>query len=440
MSLSKLKLDPSLNGDIISNMPPNITENILSRLPIKKAVRTCILSKKWRYNWVTLPELIFNFTLGNALINRNDRLMKFIDDVLSLHRGPISKFELSRHLCIPNTQYIDKWILCLSRNGIKELILCPQPQLKHYELPSCLYSCELLTHLELSFCTLKRPPLFASFNFLKSLLLYKVEFVGFTFENLISRCPILERLKIEGFTGCTDLIIYAPKLKSLVVNGFCKVTQNISFNNTPLLTCVSLNLHCYGFKPEHLNPNEGENISRLIKVFGCLHGVEKLAVGGNFLKFLAVDFVPKKLPNAYYRMKSLDLEICFNDVHMVSMALCLLRSAPNLQELKIDAVTHTNIRPQFLEYRDGPEFSLNQLQIVKINSFGGWKRQLVFVEFLLSITPVLEKMTIYGYKDIVAEGYLYGGTMLELLMRFPRASPEAKIEFFETAGLVDVRT
>ncbi|KAJ4961769.1 hypothetical protein NE237_021679 [Protea cynaroides] len=439
MSLSKLKLAPSFNRDIISDMPPNIIENILSRLPIKEAVRTCILSKKWRYNWVTLPELIFNFTLGNALINRNDRVVNFIDDVLSLHRGPICKFELSRHLCIPNTGYMERWILCLSRNDIQKLILCQQPQLKHYELPSSLYSCELLNHLELSFCTLKRPPFFATFNFLKSLLLYKVECAGFTFENLISRCPILELLKIEGFTGPADLIVYAPKLKNLVVSGFCQVTQNICFKNTPLLACVSLNIYCYGFKPKRLNQEEGD-ISRIIKVFGCFVGVEKLAVGGNFLKFLAVDFVPKRLPNAYNHMKSLDLEVCFNDVHMVSMALCLLRSTPNLQELKIDAVTHTYIRPQFPKIRDGPEFSLNQLQNVKIKSFDGWIRQLEFVEFLLSITPVLEKICIYGYKGAVAEGYpMDGTTMLEVLMRFPRVSPEAKIEYFETDGLVEFR-
>ncbi|KAJ4960710.1 hypothetical protein NE237_020620 [Protea cynaroides] len=440
MSLSKLKLDPSLNGDIISNMPPNIIENVLSRLPIKEAVRTCILSKKWRYNWITLPELIFDFTLRNAMRNRNDdNIVKFIDDVLSLHRGPICKFKLSGNLCIRNTGYIDRWILCLSRNDIQELVLCPQPLLRDHELPSCLYSCELLTHLQLSYCTLKRPPLFASFNFLKSLLLYKVQFVGFTYENLVSRCPILERLKIEGLTGYTDFVIYAPKLKSLVVNGFYEVTQNICLKNTPLLAYVSLNLHCYGLNSKRFNHREGE-ISHLIKVFGCLDGVEKLAVRGNFLKYFVVDFVPTKLPNTYYHMKTLELQICFNDVLMVSMALCLIRSAPNLEELKIDAIPHTNNQPRFPKIGDGPEFFLNQLRNVKINSFRGWRRQLEFVEFLLSITPVLWKMSIYSYKDptITNGNPMNGAKMLEVLMRFPRVSPEAKIEYFENGILVEL--
>ncbi|KAJ4958106.1 hypothetical protein NE237_025217 [Protea cynaroides] len=370
MSLSKLKLDPSLNGDIISDMPPNIIENILSRLPIKEAVRTCMLSKKWRHNWVTLPELIFSFTLGNALINRNDRVIKFIDD-------------LSHHLCIPNTGYMEiymeRWILCLSRNDIQELILCQQPQLKHYELPLSLYSCELLNHLELSFCTLK------------------LESAGFTFENLISRWPILEILKIEGLTGPTDLIIYAPKLKNIVVSGFCQVIQNICFKNTPLLAC-----------PKRLNQEEGD-IARLIKVFGCFVRVVKLAV------VLGCGFCTKDAPECLlsYEDFNLDLKICCNDVHMVSMALCLLKYL----DLLLQAVTHTYIRLRFPKIRGGPEFSLNQLRNVKIKYFDGWIRQLEFIEFLLGITPVLEMMSINGFKGAVAEGYpMDGTTMLEVLM------------------------
>ncbi|KAJ4961881.1 hypothetical protein NE237_021791 [Protea cynaroides] len=331
MSLSKLKLDPSLNGDIISHMPPNIIENVLSRL--------------------------------NAMRNRNDdNVVKFIDDVLSLHRGPICKFKLSGNLFI--------------RNDIQELVLCPQPLLRDHELPSCLYSCELLTHLQLSYCTLKRPPLFASFNFLKSLLLYKVQFVGFTYENLVSRCPILERLKIEGLTANTDFVFYAPKLKSLV--GFYEITQNISLKNTPLLAYVSLNLH-FNF----MNIIRCTNFYLYSSGYSLRHFFSCLC----FMWYFVVDFVPMKLPNTYYHMKTLELQICFNDVLIVSMALCFIRSAPNLEELKID------------------------------------------------------KMSIYGYKDptITNGNPMNGAMMLEVLMRFLRMSPEAKIEYFENGILVELR-
>ncbi|XP_043717632.1 F-box/FBD/LRR-repeat protein At1g13570-like [Telopea speciosissima] len=232
-----MKRGPSLHGYKISDMPPNIIENILSRLSIMEAVRTCILSKKWRYNWVTLPQLIFDCSLGDDLINQNDKLARFIDG----------------------------------------------PMYERYDLLSSLYSCEKLTHLELSFCTLRRPPMLACFKYLRSLSLYKVDCVGFTIEELISKCPKLERLMIVGFTGSTDLVIYAPKLQELVVDGFCKGMQNICFKNTPLLAYVSLNLQCFGFEGVLMNHKQ-DGISRLMKVFGSLVSVQMLSVGGNFLK------------------------------------------------------------------------------------------------------------------------------------------------------------
>ncbi|XP_042516717.1 F-box/FBD/LRR-repeat protein At1g13570-like [Macadamia integrifolia] len=435
MSLSKMEKGPSLNRDIISDMPPNIIENILSHLPIKEAVQTCILSKKWRYNWVTLPELIFNFSLGHAALISQDKIERFIDGVLSLYRGPIYKFQLSSWPCIQDSSVIDKWILWVSRNDIQELILY-HPMFDNYELPLCIYSCEHLNHLELSYCTLRRPPMFSSFQSLRSLLLEQVDCVGFTFENLISRCPLLERLKIEGLTSSSDIIIYGPKLKELVINGFCNVSQNICFKNTPVLACVSLNLHCYDFSPKNLNHDEMGKTLSVVKVFGCLVAVEKLDVGGNFLKFLGVDYVPKRLPNIFYRLKRLDLKICLNDLQMVSMAICLIRSAPNLQELLMNVFPHTynitNHAKEFSQVQDGSECSLNQLQNVKIKYFSGLGTQIEFIKFLLIITPALEKMSIHGLEEISAGDHpMHGSRILEKLMQLPRVSMKAKIEYFE---------
>ncbi|XP_071704846.1 F-box/FBD/LRR-repeat protein At1g13570-like [Rutidosis leptorrhynchoides] len=46
--------------DIISGLPQNILETILCLVPIRDAVRSSILSKKWRYNWNKIPKLVFN--------------------------------------------------------------------------------------------------------------------------------------------------------------------------------------------------------------------------------------------------------------------------------------------------------------------------------------------------------------------------------------------
>ncbi|KAL0314754.1 UNVERIFIED_CONTAM: F-box/FBD/LRR-repeat protein [Sesamum angustifolium] len=46
--------------DRISNLPGHIIDKILSHLSLRDAVRTSILSTKWRYKWVTLPYLVFD--------------------------------------------------------------------------------------------------------------------------------------------------------------------------------------------------------------------------------------------------------------------------------------------------------------------------------------------------------------------------------------------
>ncbi|XP_047259843.1 uncharacterized protein LOC124892658 [Capsicum annuum] len=53
----------SLTPDVISDLPDNVIDVILLRLPCKDAVRTSILSKKWRYHWCRLTELTLDSSL-----------------------------------------------------------------------------------------------------------------------------------------------------------------------------------------------------------------------------------------------------------------------------------------------------------------------------------------------------------------------------------------
>lgn len=115
------------NVDIISNLPDVIKDKILCCLPIKEAVRTCLLSRKWRYTWASMTELMFredDFALGNGNEDGDsDRFVYFVITFLSLHDGPILKFEMNArrvHMFSPGG-HIHRWMLMLSRNGIKEI-------------------------------------------------------------------------------------------------------------------------------------------------------------------------------------------------------------------------------------------------------------------------------------------------------------------------------
>lgn len=268
--------------DKISNLPGHIIDKILSHLSLRDAVRTSVLSSKWRYKWVTLPHLVFDNQ--SVLVSSQDqtqirsKLVSIVDHVLLLHAGPIQKFKLS-HRDLQGVSDIDRWILFLSRGFIREFIL--EIWKGHrYKLPSSLYSCQNLVHLELFNCLLKPPPVFTGFKTLKSLDLQHITMEQSAFEHLISSCPMLERLTLMNFDGFSDLIIQAPNLLFFDIGG---VFENVNFQDTFHLATVSIGLYTNAGYDHHLTFGSTGN---LIKFFAHLPRIQRLEVQSYFLKVL----------------------------------------------------------------------------------------------------------------------------------------------------------
>ncbi|PHU02255.1 hypothetical protein BC332_27506 [Capsicum chinense] len=121
----KLYCSRTLPADMLNNFPENVIDEILMCLPFRDAVRTSILSTKWRYVWRILPELILSHTNWKPeedLTDLTSNFRKIIDHILAFHFGPVTKFTLS----IPYFDIcpiIDDLIHFLSRNGIQHLVL-----------------------------------------------------------------------------------------------------------------------------------------------------------------------------------------------------------------------------------------------------------------------------------------------------------------------------
>ncbi|KAJ0612912.1 putative F-box domain, leucine-rich repeat domain superfamily, F-box-like domain superfamily [Helianthus annuus] len=107
---------------MISNLPQPIIEIILCLLPTKEAVRTSILSREWKYHWTTIPKLAFIEDAVKA--SRDDDGLKErlsiekLNQVISMHQGPIHEFSLSMHAkdppCVEFDHIMDNF---LSRNN-----------------------------------------------------------------------------------------------------------------------------------------------------------------------------------------------------------------------------------------------------------------------------------------------------------------------------------
>lgn len=410
--------------DKIGHLPGHIIDKILSYLSLRDAVRTSVVSTKWRYKWVTLPYLVFDNQ--SVLVSTQDqtliknKLVSIVDHVLLLHNGPIHKFKLSFR-DLQGVSDIDKWILFLSRGSVKEFIL--EIWKGHrYKLPSSLYSCQKLVHLELFNCLLMPPSSFIGFKSLKSLDLQHITMDQSAFEYMITSCPLLERLTLMNFDRFAILNIHAPNLLFFDVGG---IFEDVSFQDTFHLAIVSIGLY--------VNAESDQNLAfggtgNLIKFFACLPHIQRLEVQSYFLKYLAAGTIPAKLPKPCVDLSFLSIRINFNDMEENLAALCLLRSSPHLQELEMLARAEeqqANVRTSSNIPENFESFTFNQLKFIKIVGISGIKQELNFINFLLANSPVLERMTV---KPASIDGVW---DLLKELLRFRRASVLAEIIYLD---------
>ncbi|GJN03708.1 hypothetical protein PR202_ga21183 [Eleusine coracana subsp. coracana] len=201
---------------LLSSLPLEVLDNILSRLHIGAVVRTSALSRAWRGRWESLPSVDLTSSFGIVPAN--------VDSLLLRRPAPVRTFSL---VAYDGSWYVDAlhdWLLYLSRNGVRNLNLW-FPWNK-FRLHSSLFSCRELTSLNLNSCRLPPTPLgFAGFPCLKTLNLHNVvipEHGGRHLEALIGESPLMEkvelmRVELIGDDPDEEWSIRGPNLQELTI-------------------------------------------------------------------------------------------------------------------------------------------------------------------------------------------------------------------------------
>ncbi len=271
-------MEKHTNIDRISNLPWDVLDSILVHIPLNEAVRTSILSSKWRYKWTGLSRFIIDDKclpcyLSDKVV-RWKEIMKIIHQVQSNNGGPIEKFKLAAY-CQPDHSDLDQWIRFLTEKGIKELILKGFDSVKRFKLPSCVFSCPQLSCLELNGCIINLSPTFRGLNSLASLHLAYVYISSDTLESLIVNCAVLERLTLLNIDHSAVFKINNLNLKYLKIDSNF---EDICLKNAPLLSSVDIRLKDV---PRHYDQGKTCN---LVRVIGCLYGIHKLILSSCFLE------------------------------------------------------------------------------------------------------------------------------------------------------------
>ncbi|KAJ8565934.1 hypothetical protein K7X08_008510 [Anisodus acutangulus] len=334
------------------------------------------LNKTFCYKLAVKPQSVFK---------------EIVDTILLQHLGAIVKFNLDvSGVRLSSYAHIDKWMLYVTRNGVKELYLHMSDN-STYNLPSYVLYCPTLTRLDLYDCVFKPPNSFVGFRHLIIIRLERITFVPTT-EFCVINCPLLVNLALMYCRGIRHMnIIVSSQLEYLIVHE-CPCLDLNPFINCKKLRKLQLEIDEV---VDSLNPNSKhhERLTLEKLLLSVLPTLEFLQMGLGYLELLTADTAPKGAP--FTRLSDLCFCIDFRKLSQTSCALQLIKSCPNLSKLQI-WVSDSNNTEAVLNYLDRPtclDLPLNKLKYVVIDSYECSKTELLFVKLLLARAPSLEIIT-----------------------------------------------
>ncbi|KAK8638293.1 hypothetical protein V6N13_136727 [Hibiscus sabdariffa] len=231
--------------DRFSCLPDHLILKIMSSLPIKEAVRTCILSKRWKdvFTWISEVELYG--CLKNKFLR--DGFMSFVDRFLLLRKDiSLNRIRIWCGFGIDPSR-INGWIHYALRHGVRELDL--NIKIREFtQLQFGVFTCRTLETLKLSF-NQSFIPCVPTNCCLRNLKVLHLIFLKFPDEEstrrLLSSCvDSLEEFLVEDcdLSNVKKLSICSLKLKMLTLANFQGSGYEVEIN-TPNL--VRLHYH-YG--------------------------------------------------------------------------------------------------------------------------------------------------------------------------------------------------
>lgn len=260
-------------------MPDSILSHILSRLPLKDALATTVLAKRWR-NIFPFGVPPFRITLDDS---SSTTFEDFVDRLLSVTFSGVARVQSLDFRCQEDygDAKIVSWIDATVRLNIEDLMLNVFSINDTFSLFQCLNGCRTLHTLEFrdtEIVHLQVPDNFSLPN-LKMLIIHRVKFGRHqnvdAINALIAGCPMLEGLLFWRcyfqFVGL--LCIRSHSLKSFHVEqssfgstcGLVLEAPNLEQFFYEDYDCRNLNISkFYSIVRAHIDVDQGEGVMKLV--------------------------------------------------------------------------------------------------------------------------------------------------------------------------------
>ncbi|KAM1811682.1 hypothetical protein ACFX12_028289 [Malus domestica] len=422
--------------DRISWLPDEVLVSILSRLPLKEAAATSILSRQWRYVWVSTMTLVFDSEFDIYPFHRlyeikpelrdqeTRRYVDWVNHVVEHHTGTtIERFRACFHLDYRYSSSIDKWIHIARKKQVQilELDFHVRARENYYTFSEELLgidqaSASKLTHSYPEIPSARFCGYNTGFKFLKALCVCKVSVSREILEYFLSNCPLLERLTVRYTTkklvnlrvvGPSIALKYlviesCPGLHSIEISGvnlvsfsYCGTAINLLLSKLPFLVEVSISEEPVKNSSDHRHRVWG--IHYLVSHRSVVLPFTQLSCCLAQLEILEVDIVGAVYNDSYTfpilaNLKHLKLLIGANYYRDLDHLSSFMKACPYLKRLVLKVNRPTcGERKEIAKVAKCPH---NYLKVVEIVGYRAHACVIQHVMFLMESIVELEKIVI----------------------------------------------
>lgn len=458
------EMDAGASVDRISSLPDSVICHILSFLPTTKyAVGTSILSRRWKFLWTGVPNLLFNnFGVGKSR-ERMRKFEQFVNKVLLLSTVQnILEFKLYCGNELVEPFYVNAWISTAIIRNVRVL----RVEVIDYrltdvlvELPSCLFTCGTLEDLELWDNLDINTPNLVCLPRLKSLTLCRVQYRNDeSVSKLISGCPIIEFLDIFrcGFDNVTVFVISSPSLKQLCFRAHDDFPENLHYKvaiNTPALesldysndiwqridvnfqnitSLVRAKIDVEAFPGD--DPPQSGFCNSVVELVQALHGVKILTLSQETMK--ALSYATTRLSTRrFQRLTKLVVRAgccewtCLQDLLEAAVNLEFLdfTKAVNLDASDSSKNWHNEhtLESCWRNPKQVPRCLMTSLKQISFEELDGFEDELAMIGYILEHGSVLNRMRLSSKVCKLRTKF----QLTQKILKFPRRSPTCRIAF-----------